>query len=550
MVFSEGFVAGVDALGSVLLHFLWQGAVLGLFYALLRPFCASVGARYRLGMGVLLMLAMCPVVTLLYIWPAQGDALVAAKQVLPKIVTGTIAAVADTAASSYRWRSLLPAFVGVWSLGVVALASRSLWHWRRIARLVRRAAMPLPEWEQRLKVMCGRFGLLRPVRLLASAGVATPMLVGWIKPVILLPLGMLSGFSTHQIELIIAHELGHVRRWDYLANLFQVVLETVLFYHPVVHWISRDVRDARESCCDDLVLSLAKGNPVAYARALADLEELRHDIDVVAPALGASGGVLLARIKRIVAVDSHDPLPRNNAWPVLLVVAAMVCFALRPQQHASDLGAALAKAPAQGLALVTGNPRLAPAAAAPAAALPAVEQHAEPVLPAVAPAPMPNEAAVEPVRIDLPRADKVALPAAAAQQIRNLASRALPTEAPSFEAASLSPQLPNLLRKVAPAYPAHAMAARVEGIVELEYAIGGDGSVRDVRVLRAQPEGVFDAAAKAALGQWLFETPSAENAGARYVQNFEFTLHGKPASPDNGKCQQVLGSLICRHFDE
>src|SRR5579885_3199082 len=198
MVFSEGFVAGVDALGSVLLHFLWQGAVLGLFYALLRPFCASVGARYRLGMVVLLMLAMCPVVTLLYIWPAQGDALVAAKQVLPKIVTGTIAAVADTAASSYRWRSLLPAFVGVWSLGVVALASRSLWHWRRIARLVRRAAMPLPEWEQRLKVMCGRFGLLRPVRLLASAGVATPMLVGWIKPVILLPLGMLSGFSTHQ----------------------------------------------------------------------------------------------------------------------------------------------------------------------------------------------------------------------------------------------------------------------------------------------------------------------------------------------------------------
>ena len=163
------------------------------------------------------------------------------------------------------------------------------------------------------------------------------MLIGLIKPVILLPLSMLSGFSPHQIELIIAHELGHVRRWDYLANLVQVVIETVLFYHPVVHWISRDVRNARENCCDDLVLNLAKGNPIAYARALADLEELRHDLDVVAPALAASGGVLLARIRRIVGVEGHDPLPRNNTWPVLLVAAAVVCLVVRPQHAVPDL---------------------------------------------------------------------------------------------------------------------------------------------------------------------------------------------------------------------
>jgi len=110
-------------------------------------------------------------------------------------------------------REFLPWLVGAWMCGVVGIALRSLWHWRRLARLVGHAAIPLPQWEEKLAQMSRRFGLRRPVRLLASAKVATPMLIGWIKPVILLPLSMLSGFSAHQIELIIAHELGHVRRW-------------------------------------------------------------------------------------------------------------------------------------------------------------------------------------------------------------------------------------------------------------------------------------------------------------------------------------------------
>src|SRR4029077_8336234 len=139
--------------------------------------------------------------------------------------------------------------------------------WRRLNWLVRHAAAPLPECRDSLSKLCRRFGIRRPVRLLASLRVATPMLIGWFKPVILLPASMFTGFTPHQIELIIAHELGHIRRWDYLANLFQVIVETVLFYHPVVHWISRDVRNARESCCDDLVLALGEGSPVAYARA-------------------------------------------------------------------------------------------------------------------------------------------------------------------------------------------------------------------------------------------------------------------------------------------
>jgi bla regulator protein blaR1 len=548
MLFSQSFFAGVDALGAVLLHFLWQGTLLGLVYIILRPICGGMSARYRLGMAVMLALALCPLITLAYVWPIDGAS--APTGFVPAILAGAINAVAENTTSSWHLREILPALVAIWILGVVIIASRSLWHWRRLAQLVRHAATPLPEWEAQLSQMCKRFGLLRPVRLLGSASVATPMLIGWIKPVILLPLSMLSGFSAHQIELIIAHELGHVRRWDYVANLFQVIVETVLFYHPVVHWISRDVRNARESCCDDLVLSLAQGNRVTYARTLADLEELRH-MDLVAPALGASGGVLLARIRRIVGVEDRDPLPRNNAWPVVLVVAALVFFALRPQHSVPDLASALSRLPAQSLALISGNPRLV------------VSNIDMPVL--SAPVSMPvsesdllnttateSSTGAEPVaiRLDQPKVDKMSI-VAANTPIRDLTAKLALPVASLMQAEVPAAEVPVRLHVVPPVYPSRAMTSGVEGNVELEYSIGSDGSVSDIRVVRTQPEGVFDAAAQTALSQWRFERPNADISGTRYMQNFAFTLHGKTAAADsNTKCQQVLGSLICRRVDE
>jgi TonB family protein len=598
MAFSQTFIAGVDALGAVLLHFLWQGAVLGLLYALLRPACASARARYRLGMGMLLALALCPLLTIFYVWPGGAAAVTTAATSLTPASVGSIVAAADGAVANWDLREFLPWLVAAWMCGVLVIASRSLWHWQRLARLVRHAAVPLPQWDATLVQMCRRFGLWRPVRLLASAKVATPMLIGWIKPVILLPLSMLSGFSTHQIELIIAHELGHVRRRDYLANLVQVVIEVVLFYHPVVHWISRDVRNARENCCDDLVLSLAKGNPIAYARALADLEELRHDLDVVAPALGANGGVLLARIRRIVGAEGRDPLPRSNAWPVLLAVAAVVCLAMRPQHSMSDLiaplqlglvrsdliqpdlirpdvlqpnlirrdeiqhdlVAALANVPAQSLAMISGNPQLAgsakPAAPSPTAQVKPAALAATASVPAAAPATetavAPNPAAPVQVRIAPPRIDNLVF--AANTQVRDIAPvPALPATVALADVAdpvqTAATGLPTRLRVVSPVYPQRAMSARVEGNVELQYSIAADGSVRDIQVLHAQPEGVFDAAAQAALSQWRFEPSSAlGDTSARHTQNFAFTLNAGSAT--RPKCQQVIGSLICRHLED
>jgi bla regulator protein blaR1 len=558
MELSGSLLAGVDALGAALLHFIWQGAFIALLYAALRPFCAGVSARYRLGMGMLTALALCPVFTLAFVWPSDAGPSATATALSP-LFSNAIDAV-DAAASGAAWsvRDFLPTLVAIWSIGVLIIATRSLWHWQRLVRLVRGATAPGPEWQARLERMRQRFELSRPVRLLVSAQVATPMLIGWIKPVVLLPLSMLSGFSTHQIELIIAHELGHVRRWDYLANLFQVVVETTLFYHPVVHWISRDVRNARESCCDDLVLSLAKGNPIAYARTLADLEELRHDLDdVVAPALGATGGILLARIRRIVGVEGHDPLPRSTKWPLLLVAAAaLVGFTLRPQHAIPDIAAALARIPAESLALVTGNPRLsvtsfeAPHLAMPMPALTLQSPATSEAAPAQAL--MVDSAPAQRMVIERPQIEKFALGTGHASPVRDIAeTRALPPAAITSEAIA-AVEAPVRLHVVAPIYPEHAKSSGIEGNVELEYAIGADGIVRDVHVIRAQPEGVFDAAAKTALGQWQFLHPGADAAAARYTQNFAFTLHGKKAASTDAapKCQTVLGSLICRKVEE
>jgi bla regulator protein blaR1 len=554
MAFSQSFIAGVDTLGAVLLHFLWQGTALGLLYLALRPICVQVSARYRLGMAILVALASCPLITAIYLWPAAGVADAASASPL---FFGTISAVVDRAAPSWHYAEMLPWLVAAWMSGVCIIGMRSLLHWRRLARLVRYAATPLPQWEERLKSMCKRFGLLRPVRLLCSASVATPMLLGWFRPVILLPLSMLSGFSPHQIELIIAHELGHVRRWDFLANLFQVVVETVLFYHPVVHWISRDVRNARESCCDDLVLSLGSANPITYARALADLEELRHDLDLVAPALGASGGVLLARIRRIVGAEGHDPLPRSNGWPVMLIAVAVAFLALRSQHLAPDLAAALVSAPAQSVAIASGNPRLAlaPAASAPSVVVPASvpqvvakQPPAAVALPeASAPAVASEVSAPVRVQIEQPRIEKVSFAAGASvgdiAQRQVLPSISLPV-ADDALAATVS-ELPTRLRVVPPVYPERAKESHVEGNVQLQFAIAGDGSVQNVKVLHAQPAGVFDDAARAALAQWRFG-PSSDPK-ALFTQNFAFTLAG---SPNNTKCQQTTGTMICRRPED
>lgn len=543
----QGFLLGINLLGAVLLHFLWQGAALALIYLLLRPLCFSVGARYRLGMAMLLGLALCPPLTMFWLWPVAG---VPAHGGLA-VISGAVVAMAGQIVPAWDYHQLLPWFVALWLCGVVTIGTRSLWQWQQLARLLRQASAPPAMWGARLARLRERFGLRRPVRLLCSARAVTPLLVGWIKPVILLPASMLSGFEPQQIELIIAHELGHVLRRDYLANLFQVVVETVLFYHPVVHWISRDVRNAREECCDDLVLNLAKGNPLTYARALTGLEELRLELDLAAPALGAGGGVLLARVRRIVGVaQTLEPLPRSPGWPLLLAVVAMVCLAWRPHV-VPKLDTALASVPAQALAVVSGNLHLMQTPAAVSVAASARQPDAPtPTAPKVVQPTTAVPVPAERVRIERSRVG-IAVPALlvpVGNIVAHVPSIPVATAAVTNEKivdAAIAAVAP--LRVVAPIYPSRAMEAGIQGNVEMAFGVDATGAVRDIRVVHAQPTGVFEAAAKAALLQWHF--PAAQ-ASAGLTQNFAFTLRSDAAHTASVPCQLLTGSNICRRAEE
>lgn len=336
-----------QAIGWALIHFIWQGALIGLLAALalaaLRRSAADV--RYVVGAIALSLMATMPIVTGVQTWrtvtAARADAgPVGQPLASPGAVAlndsqapggsslasggsgGTRVSEPEPAASGATgaWRITrpagiepwLPVFVLTWLVGVVLLTLRLLGGWLWVQRMKAHAANAAAhELQVMVERLSRRLHISRNVRLLQSPGVDVPTVIGWIKPVILLPMSALAGLSSSQIEAILAHELAHIRRHDYLVNLLQTLLETLLFYHPAVWWLSRRIRAERENCCDDLAVSLC-GDPVAYARALADLEERRGA--PVHLALAATGGPLLHRVRRLLLAAPASHAGRGPVW--------------------------------------------------------------------------------------------------------------------------------------------------------------------------------------------------------------------------------------------
>lgn len=333
------FAGAVQVLGWTLLHFVWQGALIGGGYALLRWCLPRGNTRYLLGMLALVALALCPLFTA---WRLLGELSTVTDSGFDLVVNAAGAVSPhDVAPSTPTWQTtlaaLLPWLVLVWCAGVALLTLRVWRHWRRLKWLVRVSEV-VPALHERAQAIALRFGLQRGVRVLCNARVATPTLVGWIRPVVLLPVAVSCGFPVAQIELILAHALAHLRRLDHFANLFQVVLETLLFYHPVVHWISRDVRNEREICCDALALRVTGGDRRDFVAALVELEEFRENHAGLA--LAASGGVLLERVGHIAGPLRGTGIARPPARFIAvmsgLLLAALVLSVLWRQAQVRD----------------------------------------------------------------------------------------------------------------------------------------------------------------------------------------------------------------------
>jgi len=313
----------VSALGWTLVHFVWQGALAASILAAANALLRGGSPRIRYGGALATLLAMLalPVVTFAVVRgraaePAVDMPTPAAVPVAlePESIAGAALARAETF-------DALPGLVAAWAAGVLLLSLRTLGGWAFVWRL-RRSGRLLPELQARVGDLARRMRLSRPVRVCESLLVEVPTAIGWLKPVILLPPATLLGLSPAQLELVLAHELAHIRRLDQVIALLQAVAETLLFYHPLVWWVSHRLRVEREECCDDAAVAQC-GNALAYARTLAALAELALRAPRAAMALG--GGSLAARVRRLVSPAPGASMAR---WPVALLVLLLAGLAV------------------------------------------------------------------------------------------------------------------------------------------------------------------------------------------------------------------------------
>ncbi len=319
--------ATIVALAWALVHFIWQGAAIALLAGFAsaalrgaRPtiryavFCVSLAGMLVLPLATFLLLRLPPVAP-------RSPASAAVASFVPVMASAAGSSAAFTAAepNALLW------LVRIWLTGVVIFSLRSISGWALAQRLRSwRTSPATASVERTARSLCERLGISRAVRILNTAATDVPATLGWLRPVILLPISAFTVLTPEQIELLIAHELAHVRRHDYLVNLVQTAVETVLFYHPAVWWVSGRIRAERENCCDDLAVA-ACGDVKEYVRALAALEGMRGSPTSLVVA--ADGGSLLARIQRLLKLE---PRSRSGppAWLGAFVPAAVILAAV------------------------------------------------------------------------------------------------------------------------------------------------------------------------------------------------------------------------------
>jgi Antirepressor regulating drug resistance, predicted signal transduction N-terminal membrane component len=248
-------------------------------------------------------------------------------------------AVDERMALRQKLAKALPWLVSIWLAGVLVLSLRVLGGWVMAQRLKNWKTTPATiKWQQTVELLARRLKVSRTVRLCESVVAEVPTVVGWLRPVILVPVSAFTGLSPQQIEALLSHELAHIRRHDYLINLLQTAIETLLFYHPAVWWVSKQIRTEREHCCDDLAVATC-GNVLTYARALAELEQLRGHKALPELAVAADGGgSLLGRIQRLIGAPA-SPHQRSSAWIASLVAIATIfsiCVGARSAIFESD----------------------------------------------------------------------------------------------------------------------------------------------------------------------------------------------------------------------
>ncbi|MEL6592201.1 MAG: M56 family metallopeptidase, partial [Bacteroidota bacterium] len=328
-----------EAIGWTILHSLWIGALLTLLWRL-----SLIGRKtpeWRYLSALITLGAMLVIVIGTFGWELSQI------QPLPELSVSSqeltlekdAAIVLEFGNQSYAptWSERLQQMVKpyfpwlslAWLAGIILLSFRLLLGWLYLEYLRRSGQVIVPlQWQERLQAMSLQMQIKRQVRLLESSLLEHPITMGFFKPVILFPMGMISGMSNEQIEAILLHELAHIKRADYLINYFQTLVEIVLFYHPAVWWISQDLRESREHCCDDLALQQGYDR-WQYAQALLQLTKtnISSKTTFAMSLTGNKHSQLSRRIHRLFGRSTPDRFMSRGLLMAILLSGSMMTWA-------------------------------------------------------------------------------------------------------------------------------------------------------------------------------------------------------------------------------
>jgi beta-lactamase regulating signal transducer with metallopeptidase domain/protocatechuate 3,4-dioxygenase beta subunit len=347
--------SAVTLWGWVLVHFLWQGA----FVALIGWIALSLGARctaqvrYLIATGCLLVAAVCPVATACFLTQSEetqppivsasldeSTAVVMTQQPVSDTIADDIGVIEDEPASETltqprpindspptevlswydRLESALPWIVTGWFLGVIVLTIRLFGGWWLASREIANGKPLRADWMATVERLSGKLRIRRAVRWVESVRIDVPQVIGWWKPVVLVPVSILSSLTPREIECLLIHELAHIRRFDFAVNLMQCAIETILFFHPGVWWLSRRIRLERELACDETTLRVT-GDQLTFSRALLSLADLAQ---LPQPTLAATEGDLTKRVHAILGTRRAGS---SHVGAVLLSLIACVTVA-------------------------------------------------------------------------------------------------------------------------------------------------------------------------------------------------------------------------------
>ncbi|MBI1344697.1 hypothetical protein GC163_00260 [bacterium] len=357
----------VDQVAWMLIHFLWQGvliAALGWAVIVAGRF-RQPSTRYAVWLSTLVVMAAMPLLTLGLTAPSRnqiaGTSVVTepetrtVQQLLNELIAGLQTSETEASAvvaqlqdatldetgdvTSSLWEQWPTWVVAVWSLGVclcsMRLVGAATWMWC----LIRRSEPVSQDVQAAAERLCMRLGLSRLPRLLASPAVREPLALYWLRPMILLPASWLADVSPGVLEAVLAHELAHIRRYDLWINLWQRIVETLLFFHPCIWWVSKQIRVERELCCDAEAVR-ATGLPVQYAQALELVARQRWACASPQLAVGIGGTrmALLHRVKQVLGVESSAA--ESQWWTLGLAGVGITA--------ACWMGLAMWSAPVQG----------------------------------------------------------------------------------------------------------------------------------------------------------------------------------------------------------